>query len=161
MHRDRHTPASEAPADRILDHVRAIPKGLVSTYGDINPAAPRRVGRVLATAQPDVPWHRVVRADGTVPMRRSGRHDARPMDSHQRTMKITAVATEHQARGASFTEYQVVRPRAHADPGAHRPGRDWHLRDGRIVELGLHLRARRDRGNDVTIAVRARHSATN
>ena len=55
MHRDRHTPASEAPADRILDHVRAIPKGLVSTYGDINPAAPRRVGRVLATAQPDVP----------------------------------------------------------------------------------------------------------
>jgi methylated-DNA-protein-cysteine methyltransferase related protein len=68
MYRDRHTPASEAPADRILDHVRAIPKGLVSTYGDINPAAPRRVGRVLATAQPDVPWHRVVRADGTVPM---------------------------------------------------------------------------------------------
>lgn len=68
MHRDRHTPASEAPADRILDHVPAIPKGLVSTYGDINPAAPRRVGRVLAAAQPDVPWHRVVRADGTVPM---------------------------------------------------------------------------------------------
>jgi hypothetical protein len=29
--------------------------------------------------------------------RRSGRHDARPMDSHQRTMKITAVATEHQS----------------------------------------------------------------
>jgi len=67
MHSDRHTPGSDSNADAILDHVRAIPKGLVATYGDINPAAPRRVGRVLATAQPDVPWHRVVRADGTVP----------------------------------------------------------------------------------------------
>ena len=68
MHTDRHTPASDSPADRVLEHVRAIPTALVSTYGDINPAAPRLVGRVLATAPHDVPWHRVVRADGTVPM---------------------------------------------------------------------------------------------
>ena len=67
MHTTRHTPTNEAQDDRILDEVRAIPKGWVSTYGDVSPAAPRRVGRVLATAPHDVPWHRVVRADGTVP----------------------------------------------------------------------------------------------
>ena len=30
--------------------------------------APRQVGRVLATTHEDVPWHRVVRADGSVPI---------------------------------------------------------------------------------------------
>lgn len=51
--------------------MRAIPEGFVSTYGDIDPAAPRLVGRVLsdhpAGARPYVPWFRVVRADGSVP----------------------------------------------------------------------------------------------
>jgi alkylated DNA nucleotide flippase Atl1 len=50
---------------RILQRVRDIPEGFVRTYGDIDPAAPRLVGRVLATTTEDVPWHRVVRADGT------------------------------------------------------------------------------------------------
>jgi hypothetical protein len=45
--------------------------------------------------------------------------------------------------------------------GPTRPDREWHPRDGRIVELGLHLRAHPDRRTDVTIAVRAQHSATN
>jgi len=53
-------------AARILERVRAIPPGFVRTYGDIDPAAPRMVGRVLAMTSEDVPWHRVVRADGTV-----------------------------------------------------------------------------------------------
>jgi alkylated DNA nucleotide flippase Atl1 len=39
----------------------------VRTYGDIDPAAPRFVGQVLAATHEDVPWHRVVRADGSVP----------------------------------------------------------------------------------------------
>ncbi len=55
---------------RILARVRAIPEGFVQTYGDIEPGAPRFVGHVLATTPSEVPWHRVVRADGTVPMRR-------------------------------------------------------------------------------------------
>lgn len=49
---------------RILDGVRAIPEGYVRTYGDLDPGAPRLPGRVLATTDEDVPWHRVVRADG-------------------------------------------------------------------------------------------------
>ena len=49
---------------RILARVREIPEGFVRTYGDIDPGAPRLVGRVLAETDEDLPWHRVVRADG-------------------------------------------------------------------------------------------------
>ena len=58
---------SESRVARILDRIRAIPEGFVQSYGDIDPGAPRFVGLVLATTSEDVPWHRVVRADGTIP----------------------------------------------------------------------------------------------
>lgn len=51
---------------RILARVRDIPEGFVRTYGDIDPAAPRMVGRVLAETDEELPWHRVVRADGSL-----------------------------------------------------------------------------------------------
>jgi alkylated DNA nucleotide flippase Atl1 len=57
----------EGRAARIVARVRSIPEGFVSTYGDIDPAAPRMVGRVLSTTDEDLPWHRVVRADGSIP----------------------------------------------------------------------------------------------
>jgi methylated-DNA-protein-cysteine methyltransferase related protein len=53
---------------RIIARVREIPEGFVRTYGDIDPGAPRMVGRVLAQTHETMPWHRVVRADGSVPM---------------------------------------------------------------------------------------------
>jgi methylated-DNA-protein-cysteine methyltransferase-like protein len=54
-------------ADEILAAVRSIPPGRVATYGDVSPGAPRRAGAVLAQCHdPDVPWHRVVRADGSL-----------------------------------------------------------------------------------------------
>jgi alkylated DNA nucleotide flippase Atl1 len=59
--------ADDARERRILDGVRAIPPGFVRTYGDLDPAAPRLAGRVLARSGGSVPWHRVVRADGSVP----------------------------------------------------------------------------------------------
>lgn len=61
------TPA-ELRRDRILERIRAIPRGHVRTYGDIDPAAPRLVGRILATTHEGLPWYRVVRADGSIPM---------------------------------------------------------------------------------------------
>lgn len=55
-------PAAHA---KILARVRAIPPGFVCTYGDVSPGAPRLAGRVLSEYhEPDLPWHRVVRADG-------------------------------------------------------------------------------------------------
>jgi methylated-DNA-protein-cysteine methyltransferase-like protein len=51
----------------ILARVRAIPPGFVRTYGDVSPGAPRLAGRVLSrTDARDLPWHRVVRADGSL-----------------------------------------------------------------------------------------------
>jgi methylated-DNA-protein-cysteine methyltransferase related protein len=54
-------------ADRVLDRVRAIPPGFVRTYGDVSPGAPRFAGTVLhGCDDASVPWHRVVRADGSL-----------------------------------------------------------------------------------------------
>ena len=66
--RDRpNTDRVEPRTERIIRRVRAIPAGFVRTYGDIDPRAPRLVGRVLATTHDALPWHRVVRADGSLP----------------------------------------------------------------------------------------------
>jgi alkylated DNA nucleotide flippase Atl1 len=52
---------------RVLDRVRNTPPGFVRAYGDVSPGAPRFAGTVLAAVHdPDLPWHRIVRADGTI-----------------------------------------------------------------------------------------------
>jgi methylated-DNA-protein-cysteine methyltransferase related protein len=55
--------------EQIRAVISAIPPGSVATYGDVAalsgaPSA-RLVGRVLAEAGHDLPWQRVLRADGT------------------------------------------------------------------------------------------------
>ena len=51
----------------VLARVRAIPRGRIATYGDVTPGAPRHAGWVLKQSfEPDLPWHRVVRADGSL-----------------------------------------------------------------------------------------------
>jgi methylated-DNA-protein-cysteine methyltransferase related protein len=47
--------------------VRSVPPGHVTTYADLSPEAPRYAGAVLnAVHDPDVPWQRIVRADGSL-----------------------------------------------------------------------------------------------
>jgi methylated-DNA-protein-cysteine methyltransferase-like protein len=60
--------SGETRVARIVERIRAIPAGFVCTYGDIDPHAPRLVGRVLSTSQNRMPWYRVVRADGSAAM---------------------------------------------------------------------------------------------
>lgn len=58
-----------APMDEsaILSRVRAVPEGLVATYGDVSPGAPRHAGAVLSRCEDQsVPWQRIVRADGSL-----------------------------------------------------------------------------------------------
>lgn len=54
---------------RILACVESIPPGRVMTYGDVaeyvGTRAVRMVGRVLSQDGGTVPWHRVLRANGT------------------------------------------------------------------------------------------------
>lgn len=57
-------------ADRVRAAVAAIPAGRVATYGDIGErvgTTARQVGRVMAGLDDDVPWWRVVHADGSPP----------------------------------------------------------------------------------------------
>ena len=51
----------------MLERIRAIPPGFVRAYGDVSPGAPRFAGALLSECHdPTVPWHRVVRADGSL-----------------------------------------------------------------------------------------------
>jgi methylated-DNA-protein-cysteine methyltransferase-like protein len=51
----------------------------VRAYGDLDPGAPRNAGRVLSECHdPGVPWHRVVRADGSLAR---GEHQRRLLDA--------------------------------------------------------------------------------
>ena len=44
-----------------------MPEGRVTTYGDLCPGSPRFAGTVLSKCDdPAVPWHRIVRADGSL-----------------------------------------------------------------------------------------------
>ena len=52
-------------ADDVLRRIRETPPGFVRAYGDVSPGAPRFAGTVLSQAD-DVPWHRIVRADGSL-----------------------------------------------------------------------------------------------
>jgi methylated-DNA-protein-cysteine methyltransferase-like protein len=56
---------------RILDVLRALDAGEVTTYGDVAevagyPKQARLVGRILATTDVEVPWWRVVNAVGRI-----------------------------------------------------------------------------------------------
>ena len=54
-------------AEEVLRRVRSVPEGRVTTYGDLCPSAPRFAGTVLSACDgPDVPWQRIVRADGSL-----------------------------------------------------------------------------------------------
>ncbi|MBV8539808.1 MAG: MGMT family protein [Pseudonocardiales bacterium] len=59
-----------ADLERVRDVVAAIPAGSVLAYGEVAaraglPGRARLVGRILAEDGHDLPWHRVLRADGT------------------------------------------------------------------------------------------------
>jgi methylated-DNA-protein-cysteine methyltransferase-like protein len=58
---------------RIIDAIRSVPPGKVSCYRDIArvaglPNGARQVARVLhsMTEKHDLPWHRIIRANGTI-----------------------------------------------------------------------------------------------
>jgi alkylated DNA nucleotide flippase Atl1 len=64
-------PAGRSASDvdeAVFDVVDSIPPGRVSTYGAVGRlvgVGPRRVARALSAGGAAVPWHRVLRADGT------------------------------------------------------------------------------------------------
>ncbi|MDQ3632049.1 MAG: MGMT family protein [Actinomycetota bacterium] len=97
---DRSRAASARRAG-ILDRVRAIPAGWVRTYGDLSPGAPRLTGAVLrSAADPALPWHRVVRADGSLAKGEAQRAlltaEGVPFDAHGHVeLSVARLPTEH------------------------------------------------------------------
>jgi methylated-DNA-protein-cysteine methyltransferase-like protein len=70
---------NEDRAAEVLRRVRSVPEGLVTTYGDLCPGAPRFAGAVLAECdEPGVPWQWFVRADGSLA---KGRRQRRLLES--------------------------------------------------------------------------------
>ncbi len=59
----------EARHERIRAVVASIPRGRVASYGDVAAVADERSARVVGTVLridgADLPWHRVLRADGS------------------------------------------------------------------------------------------------
>ena len=66
----------EEYAERVLDLVARIPPGRVLAYGDIakrlGEGGPRNVGAVMSRYGSDLPWWRVIRADGRPPQCHEG-----------------------------------------------------------------------------------------
>jgi methylated-DNA-protein-cysteine methyltransferase-like protein len=70
-----HRPGDDGeagPEQRILAVVRALPRGHVVAYGEVArraglPGRARLAAKVLSgNTDPDLPWHRVLRADGRI-----------------------------------------------------------------------------------------------
>ena len=80
MNETREIPPDASFRDRVIAVVRAIPEGRVATYGQVaalagRPRAARVIGGILRSAPDDVPWHRVVNAQGGISTYRIGAGD--------------------------------------------------------------------------------------
>lgn len=69
--------AARSYDEQVLEVVRLIPAGQVMSYGDVaeylGAGGPRQVGAVLARSDGEVPWWRVIHADGSPPPRKEQR----------------------------------------------------------------------------------------
>ncbi|HSD84816.1 MAG TPA: MGMT family protein [Anaerolineae bacterium] len=67
-------PQTQALFPRVYDIVRQVPRGKVTTYGDVAQLAgqgcdARIVGYAMAVCPNDVPWQRVINAQGKISLR--------------------------------------------------------------------------------------------
>ena len=99
----------------VFSLVRTIPRGRVTTYGDIatalgHPKIARQVGFALAACPDDIPWHRVVNARGEL----SARADGQPSATQLRLLRSEAIDIDARGRITQFARlrYAPRRPRA-------------------------------------------------
>ncbi len=91
------TPAgSRDNEQRILAAIRAIPRGQVLAYGEVArraglPGRARLAAKVLSgNTDPELPWHRVLRADGRIAFPEGSRH----YREQQQRLRAEGVAVE-------------------------------------------------------------------
>ena len=91
-------------AESVLDLVETIPPGRVMAYGDVaavlGSGGARAVGTVMARFGSGVPWHRVVRSDGSPPVG----HEAEALRRHRReATPLTASGTRVDTAAARWS----------------------------------------------------------
>jgi methylated-DNA-protein-cysteine methyltransferase-like protein len=87
---------------RVFSAVRQVPRGKVATYGQIatllgSPRVARHVGWALAAcgeAEPPVPWHRVINAQGRI----SGRGELMRAEVQRERLEAEGVDFDHRDR---------------------------------------------------------------
>ena len=108
------------------------------SYGEIDPEAPRLVGRVLATTDQDVPWQRVIYADGRIPkgerQRELLRQEGVPMRGARvdldrtRILSRIAPAVASYLRAAQATDAKALLSTFAQDARLTDQGRTWRGR---------------------------------
>lgn len=94
--------ASNPFAEAVYRLVRMIPRGQVASYSQVgtylgSPGMARAVGNALRDLGPlakDVPWHRVIKADGTL----APRGDVRRMPKQQKLLAAEGVKPDKRGR---------------------------------------------------------------
>jgi methylated-DNA-protein-cysteine methyltransferase-like protein len=99
--------------ERILAAVRAIPRGQVAGYGEVArraglPGRARLAARVLSeNADPDLPWHRVLRSDGRIAFP-EGSRGYREQSQRLRAEGVTVVKGRvHGVKAAATLDEQI------------------------------------------------------
>ena len=97
---------------RVHDVVRGVPRGAVTTFGDVagvlgTRSVARHVGFALAAIPDgvdDVPWQRVVTASGRLPLRADGA----PSGEQVERLRADGVDVDERGRVVSFRERRHV-----------------------------------------------------
>ena len=111
---DEQAPEATPLYDRIYTVVRQIPSGRVATYGQIAAicglGTARTVGYAMAAlSEKDVPWQRVINAQGKISARAGGREDS----SQRRLLMDEGVVFDRRGR----VDFDIV--------GWEGPDMDW------------------------------------
>jgi methylated-DNA-protein-cysteine methyltransferase-like protein len=102
--------------ERVCDVVRRVPAGRLTTYGDVaaalgSPRVARHVGWALAALREgDVPWHRVINAQGRI----SFKGDVVRGETQRRRLEAEGVAFD----GADRAPLKALRWRFDTDQAA-------------------------------------------
>ena len=130
----KHTGAKASLADRysrIYEAVAAIPRGSVSSYGEVArraglPRGARLVGRALAECPARVPWHRVLNAAGRISLPRGSPSYAKQvqrLEAEGVAVRDGKVASRHFCQPADALDALLWGPGV---PPAH--GKRWSVR---------------------------------